>query len=116
MPFNLSTWLMRTKFDAQARLSGMPMEQRRVVNPYHAVGIAPGAGCCKAVADLKGRRFLSASAPRIPLPDCDAASCRCRFVHFDDRRSGDDRRKLAVNPAGHLMGERRRGSGNRNTD
>ena len=39
------------------------------------------------------------AAPRLPLPDCDAAECRCLFVHHDDRRSGKDRRSPFA-PAG----------------
>jgi hypothetical protein len=116
MAFNISNWLMRTKIDAHVRRSGKPMEQRRVVNPYHAVEVSPALGCCKAAVDLKGRRFLSAEAPKLPLPGCDAASCRCRFVHHNDRRMDDDRRQLIVNPLGHQMRDRRRGRGSRNTD
>jgi len=47
---------------------------------------------CQAAKDLEDRRFLSGAAPRIPLPDCDAAECKCKFVHHKDRRSGEDRR------------------------
>lgn len=106
MPFNLTNWLMRSKIE----------EQRRVINPYHAVGIAPGSSCCNAIIDLKDRRFLSAAAPKIPLPSCDVASCRCRYVHFKDRRDGDVRRQLIGNPLGHQILERRHGSGSRHTD
>jgi hypothetical protein len=28
----------------------------------------------------------------LPLPDCDALECRCRFIHHKDRRAGRDRR------------------------
>ncbi|MDZ7643904.1 MAG: hypothetical protein U5K76_06595 [Woeseiaceae bacterium] len=61
-------------------------------NRFHAVSIRFAAGACQASQDLHGRRFLSAAAPLLPLPDCDAAECRCRFVHHKDRRAGDDRR------------------------
>jgi len=107
---------MRRKIDAHVRLSGRPMEHRRVVNPYHAVGIEPGSACCKAVAGLKGRRYLSAAAPEIPLPACDAASCHCRYVHFEDRREGEDRRERTMDARGHLLPDRRRNMGNRATD
>ena len=116
MPFNISNWLMRAKIDAHVRRSGKPMEQRRVVNPYHAVGIASSLGCCKAATELKGGRFLSASAPKIPLPACDAKSCTCRFVHYDDRRSDIDRRRLTMTAQGLLTRERRLGHGGRATD
>jgi hypothetical protein len=41
---------------------------------------------------MSGKRFLSGAAPRIPLPECDVLECKCRFVHHEDRREGDDRR------------------------
>ena len=44
-------------------------------------------------------RAVTIRAPRLPLPDCDAAECRCLFVHHDDRRSGKDRRSPFA-PAG----------------
>jgi hypothetical protein len=112
----LSSWFYRKKIYAELRLSGRPVQAHRVVNPYHAVGIAPGAASCKAVAGHKGRRYLSAEAPKLPLPACDARSCQCRFVHFEDRRDGDDRRHLMMDARGHLARERRRGRGSRATD
>ena len=59
---------------------------------YHAVSIKFGEQACEAARAMSGRRFLSNAAPRLPLADCDAAQCHCRFVHHDDRRSGKDRR------------------------
>lgn len=59
---------------------------------FHAVGIRPGPNSCAAAKSLQGQRFLSDAAPHIPLAGCNASSCRCRFVHFTDRRSGEDRR------------------------
>ena len=59
---------------------------------FHAVSIRPGPDACHAARGLVGQRFLSDAAPSIPLSGCDSQNCRCRFVHFSDRRSGDDRR------------------------
>ncbi|NIV17785.1 MAG: hypothetical protein GWN47_05100 [Woeseiaceae bacterium] len=59
---------------------------------YHAVSIKMSGNACQAAKDRSGRRFLSTAAPRLPLPDCDAMECNCRFVHHKDRRSGKDRR------------------------
>ena len=112
----ISSWFMRRRIEAHVHLSGRPMEYRRVVNPYHAVGIAPGSACCKAVTELTGRRYLSAEAPKIPLPTCDAESCQCRFVHFEDRREGEDRRERTVDARGPSMHDRRRSRGSRATD
>lgn len=65
---------------------------RKEETAYHAVSIRFSENACDAAREMSGRRFLSSAAPRLPLPNCDAAECRCRFVHHDDRRSGKDRR------------------------
>lgn len=59
---------------------------------YHAVSIRFDAKACDAAKEMSGRRFLSNAAPRLPLPDCNALECRCRFAHHKDRRAGKDRR------------------------
>lgn len=116
MPFNLSSWFMRRRVDAHLTLSGRPVQPHRVVNPYHAVAISPGPGSCQAAAELKGLRHLAKSAPMLPLAGCQADSCRCRYVHYEDRRSGEDRRERAHAPRGNGLRERRMGEGRRETD
>ena len=58
----------------------------------HAVSIKLGDQACEAARAMSGRRFLSNAAPRLPLADCNAAQCHCRFMHHNDRRGGKDRR------------------------
>jgi len=90
----------------------------RLKADFHAVSIRPGVFACKAARELEGQRFLSGSAPRIPLPACDASDCTCRFAHHPDRRAGDDRRTpyppaLGLDPGsigGDQRGERDRRS------
>jgi hypothetical protein len=67
---------------------------------YHAVSIWYAADACEAAKSLAGRRFLASAAPRLPLPECDAKGCECRFSHHDDRRSGRDRRSPFQRAAG----------------
>lgn len=69
-----------------------PAATSRLKQEFHAVSIRPGVFACKAARSLEGRRFLAGSAPRIPLPECDASDCSCRFAHHPDRREGDERR------------------------
>ena len=64
----------------------------RVVSPYHGVSIMPEKNCCLVARNSRERRYLAREAPRLPLPDCDAAMCQCRYSHFDDRREGDRRK------------------------
>ena len=59
---------------------------------YHAVSIKYSERACDAAKAMTGRRFLARAAPRLPLPECNALECRCKFAHHDDRRTGHDRR------------------------
>ncbi len=72
-----------------------------ISSKYHSVSISyylyHHANACEAVKKLEGKRFLAKEAPPLPLPGCGAAHCRCRYVHFRDRR-GDDRRSLYKSP------------------
>ena len=65
---------------------------------FHAVSIKYIAKSCEAAKAMDGKRFLSSAAPRLPLPDCDVAECRCKFVHHKDRRSSEDRRNPFQGP------------------
>lgn len=76
---------------------------RSAKSQYHAVSIKISGYACKAAQEMSGRRFLSTAAPRLPLPDCDALECKCRFAHHDDRRTGKDRRSPFA-PAGFGSG------------
>lgn len=72
--------------------------RRGATNPaedtrFRAVSIRPGDDSCEAARQFGNLRFLCAKAPRLPLPECTAAACNCRFVHYSDRRSGQDRRR-----------------------
>ena len=57
----------------------------------------------------------------LPLNNCDAAKCSCRFVHHEDRRSGKDRRSpFGSGGMGAVTGrfeqERRQGGDRRKHD
>ena len=73
-----------------------PSERRQIPKQpdkrFHAVSLRFPSSACDAAKATGGQRFLSAAAPRLPLADCDVANCKCRYVHYKDRRSGDDRR------------------------
>jgi hypothetical protein len=63
------------------------------VQKFHAVSIQHTDDACAAVKEIADQRFLAKTAPAIPLPNCDAASCHCGYVHYSDRRD-EDRRSL----------------------
>jgi len=94
------------------------MAQGKGKNPYHSVSIVAGAARCPAALALKGKRFLSRDAPRLPLPECDQPlDCRCVYRHFDDRRAGPrrgDEKGRPARPAGEK--EKRLSRGRRDAD
>lgn len=63
-----------------------------VYGEYHSVAIKYSENACDAAKAMTGRRFLANAAPQLPLPECEFLECRCIFSHYDDRRSGRDRR------------------------
>ena len=116
MAFNISEWLMRRRIGAQVRQAGRHVEHSRIANLYHAVSIEPGSRACPEARKREGKRYLSASAPMLPLSGCTLSTCKCRYVHYNDRRSQRDRRVNFANPHAHKMNDRREGSGRRVTD
>jgi hypothetical protein len=91
----------------------------RTSTQWRAVKIAPGLICCDAAEKMSGQVYLSTESPRLPLDGCDETDCRCKYVHMDDRRSGDDRR-IELGDLGAFLPtnqvERRKRSGRRASD
>jgi len=56
-------------------------------NTYAAVSVACGERACFRAEAISGIRFLVDEAPRLPMSDCAAETCTCRYFHFRDRRS-----------------------------
>lgn len=81
--------MLSARTDAQPRPTNDTATPR---NPYHCVSIRYRENACQAAKKLTGKRFLSKDAPALPLFGCDAATCFCRYAHYSDRRTGEDRR------------------------
>jgi len=84
-------------------------------NPWHAVAVVGSRMACQAATQLAGRRFLSAEAPRLPLPQCTwPTRCGCTYRHYEERRAnlrrGADRGMYGrpVSVERRAGGERRR--------
>jgi hypothetical protein len=91
---------------------------KQTTSRWSAVAIVAGSHGCEAARGLKGRRFLGAEAPRIPLAGCTCLQrCRCVYLKYRDRRAGPRRaedsgmRRVAGSDT-----ERRIGRGRRSTD
>jgi hypothetical protein len=67
-----------------------------VPEPFHAVSIRAAVQGCPAVESLGLQRFLSEEAPSLPLANCCAQGCACKYVHHADRRGGPRNRRLGV--------------------
>jgi len=77
---------------ARGKASSEPAKPR---GKWEGLAFEPDPHCCNAATKMKGRRFLIAEAPKVPLADCpDPALCKCKLRPVKDRRSGDDRREL----------------------
>jgi hypothetical protein len=91
----------------------------QVRKDWHAVSILPKGACCEAALAIRGTRFLSAEAPRLPLAQCTTPkSCTCAYKHHPDRR-GQPRRKdeaIGLKRAPKLEQERRARGDRRKTD
>lgn len=90
-------FVMRRRSATSNRRPEMPQRENETSGTqFHAVSLYYTDSACAAAKSMEGRRFLSGTAPRIPLPDCDVLECKCRFIHHKDRRKGDDRRNPYV--------------------
>lgn len=83
------------------------------LNPYHCISIRSPKGACEAAKQLMGKRFLSREAPPLPLPNCTAKHCQCRYAHHDDRRVGGEERRAPFKGEHSTGPERRSGRADR---
>jgi hypothetical protein len=121
--FLVSWWLLRRRASAPATARTRRPERRQIdsSSEFHAGSIKPQPYACEAARELEGVRILAADAPKLPLPDCNREACECRFQHFNDRRTGQDRRS-PFGARGRLVGtgtfeqERRQRDGRRADD
>lgn len=95
-------WLFLRRRGRVSQEEALAIPRPKEDTAYHAVSIRFAEGACAAAKGMTGRRFLATTAPRLPLPECDAATCECRFAHHEDRRAAKDRRSPFA--AGNLSG------------
>jgi hypothetical protein len=108
--------LFRSPADAPERVAD-GSRHLYISNKWHAVSIALCPRACSAARKSHGIRFLSKDAPVLPLPDCRAPLCTCRFRHHEDRRGSLRRAADIIASGGYWAGqERRRARGRRVND
>ena len=91
------------------------------VSRYRAASILASRCACDAVKMVEGKRYLAAQAPKLPLLDCSAERCTCRYVRHEDRRGSQGDRRALYSLQTDLYGvdgqpDRRRRQGRRRAD
>lgn len=61
-------------------------------NPYRSTSIQVDDHACEAARNIAGKRFLDTdrNVPKVPLPECDASACHCKYAHHTDRRDSEE--------------------------
>ncbi|KZX51224.1 hypothetical protein A3709_10360 [Halioglobus sp. HI00S01] len=119
----MSLLVLRTYGSWRDAGASQPPSKRRTrqsaaVEPWHSVSCV---GNCPALNTYKGKRFLVASVPPLPVPGCKADHCDCRYVHYTDRRDDMDERRGLNGLRAELYtqsgkGDRRSRSGGRRSE
>ena len=82
------------------------LKKAKTINPklqYKCVVIITGSKPCQTAQGLALKPILMSNAPILPLAECDAVRCTCKFTKHDDRRSDDRRAHLKA--AREIMGD-----------
>ena len=90
-------WLLNAKGNTQSSRAKRPMSVQRSSKPhkrYQAASIKFGGCACSAVKTIGEKRFLAEQAPLVPLPECNAETCDCKYIRHEDRRVREDRRAI----------------------
>jgi hypothetical protein len=104
-------------WSSKARATGKtPIRTARKL--FHGVSIhTDGLSACDAARGLENVRFLADDAPMLPLSDCsNPAGCRCKYQHYDDRRTEARRESDIGLPMKDHPNDARTGVGRRVTD
>ena len=106
----------RNKTWKAGRRSKTPIRTARKL--FHGVSIiSDEESACEDASNLKNVRFLADDAPMLPLADCsNPAGCRCKYQHYDDRRTEARRESDVGLPMKDHPNDARNGVGRRVTD
>lgn len=53
---------------------------------FRSVVIKVGMNACQSAQNLDNQSILMTEASALPLGNCDADKCNCRYLRYDDRR------------------------------
>lgn len=104
---------------SRALLKRKPRTSTQGETPHHAVSIECGLDACPSVQSIANNYFLAKDAPHLPLQECSAESCQCRYAHHKGRRHSLRRNQSALSTESYSSKgkvERREQRGRRATD
>lgn len=101
-------WLVKFRNKSAPETKNQTFKKSDLKADFRAIKIRPDKHACPSVAQLKEKTWLCREAPLLPLNSCDhLLTCKCRYLHLDDRRQ--EARREADNglPRKYLDGDRR---------
>jgi len=63
---------------------------------WRATSVVHDEKACDAVKAIGGKRFLDTdrNIPKLPLPNCSATRCNCKYASHEDRRDSTEDRRI----------------------
>ena len=87
-------WLLRPRSDRASKPKQVRSAPGARRSPYLATSVSFERCSCSAVKAFGETRFLtSGTVPKLPLAECSEATCGCRYVRHQDRRSTQGNRR-----------------------
>lgn len=81
------------KASARMRVKQTPRSVLATSPSHRSAEIVGCSNACERARELSGIRFLMSDVPRLPLPGCTVARCRCTYAHHTDRRNTAEERR-----------------------
>ena len=93
----LCFWLFAIFSDARLKKTlQKESDESLFTSQFRCVVFSAGDNACKSAIAYQTKPILLSSAPTLPLKGCNAESCACGLLQYEDRRTGNDRRDLEV--------------------
>lgn len=68
----------------------------RASSPFASVKMCCDRHACAPAQAMRDQVFLASEAPTLPLAQCDATHCQCRYAKTSDRRATGGRRAMDI--------------------
>lgn len=101
-------WLVKFRSKSAPGPKSQTLTKSEVKPDFRGIRIRPEKSACREVCQITDCTWLCREAPLLPLDSCDhRLTCKCRYIHLDDRRQ--EARREADNglPRKYVDGDRR---------